>query len=143
MKKTILILAVSIFIAGAMFTGCQSPAEKVKDAKEGVDLANQKLDEAIKDSIRQFKIESEETISLYDRNIAELRARLATANKDKKAQYEKILNELEQKNKQMKMKLQELKDDETDKWASFKREFRHDMDELGNAIKDLTVDNKK
>jgi hypothetical protein len=28
-------------------------------------------------------------------------------------------------------------------WESFKREFNHDMDELGQALKDLTVDNKK
>lgn len=28
-------------------------------------------------------------------------------------------------------------------WETFKREYNHDMDELGNALKDLTVDNKK
>ena len=28
-------------------------------------------------------------------------------------------------------------------WESFKREFNHDMDEIGQALKDLTVDNKK
>ena len=28
-------------------------------------------------------------------------------------------------------------------WESFKREFSHDMDGLGQAINDLTVNNKK
>jgi DNA-directed RNA polymerase subunit N (RpoN/RPB10) len=27
-------------------------------------------------------------------------------------------------------------------WEAFKREFNHDMEELGKALKDLTVDNK-
>jgi len=29
-----------------------------------------------------------------------------------------------------------------EEWETFKREFNHDMDELGKALKDLTVDNK-
>lgn len=28
-------------------------------------------------------------------------------------------------------------------WESFKREFNHDVDELGQALKDLTVDNEQ
>jgi hypothetical protein len=28
-------------------------------------------------------------------------------------------------------------------WEKFKREFNHDMDELGKSLKDLTVNNKK
>jgi hypothetical protein len=28
-------------------------------------------------------------------------------------------------------------------WVSFKREFNHDMDEIGKAFEDLTIDNKK
>jgi hypothetical protein len=28
-------------------------------------------------------------------------------------------------------------------WESFKREFNHDMDEIGKSLEDLTVDNKR
>jgi hypothetical protein len=35
------------------------------------------------------------------------------------------------------------KNDADSDWQSFKREFNHDMDELGNAFNNLTVNNKK
>ncbi|MBN1184092.1 MAG: hypothetical protein JXB49_17490, partial [Bacteroidales bacterium] len=67
MKNTILIIAVAVLITGTVFTSCQSSAkkvenakEKVKDAKDKVVEAQQELSEAVKDSILQFKKESEE-----------------------------------------------------------------------------------
>ena len=41
------------------------------------------------------------------------------------------------------MKLDNYKVDASENWESFKREFNHDMSELGDALKDITVDNKK
>jgi phage-related minor tail protein len=143
MKKSIYILAAVILITGALFTGCESSADKVQDARDNVTTANLELKQAIKDSIQQFKLESEEKISLYDRNIAEFKAKIATANKENKARYEKVLADIEERNNTLKKKLSDFKDDETDKWSSFKREFNHDMDELGEAIKDFSVDSKK
>jgi hypothetical protein len=35
------------------------------------------------------------------------------------------------------------KNDANSNWQSFKREFKHDTDELGQALKDFTVNNKK
>ncbi len=49
--------------------------------------------------------------------------------------------ELENKNSDLKKKLSDFKDDDKDKWISFKEEFNHDMDELGLAFKNLTVEN--
>jgi hypothetical protein len=31
----------------------------------------------------------------------------------------------------------------TNEWSSFKRDFNHDMDELGQAIKDIDTDGTK
>jgi len=39
--------------------------------------------------------------------------------------------------------LDSYKNDADSDWQSFKREFNHDMDELGHSLKDFTVDNKK
>jgi hypothetical protein len=39
------------------------------------------------------------------------------------------------------MKLADYQDDGQSEWISFKNEFNHDMDELGKAFKDLTVQN--
>ena len=136
-------LAITTFIAGSVLTGCQSSADKLQDAKNKVAAANQELNQAVKDSVQQFKKESLEKISNYDKNIAELKAKIAPAKKESKAKYEKTLADLEQKNNDLKKKLEEFKEDQISNWKSFKNEFNHDMDELGQALKDFTVDNKK
>jgi hypothetical protein len=59
-----------------------------------------------------------------------------------KATYQKKISELEQKNAKLKSDLADYKDESPDKWTSFKIEFNHDMNELGKAIKDFTVNNK-
>lgn len=150
MKKKILALALTAFIVGTMVAGCQSSAKKVEkdrenlqEAKDNVVEAKQELNQALKDSIMQFKQESGETISNNEKSILELKAQIAKENKVTKAKYEKIVADLEQKNAAMKSKLDAYQDIEQDKWASFKREFKHDMDELGNALKDITINNKK
>jgi len=50
---------------------------------------------------------------------------------------------LKNKNNKLKEKLADYKDDGQDAWIDFKNEFNHDMDELGKAFKDLTVENIK
>ncbi len=51
--------------------------------------------------------------------------------------------ELDSKNTDMKRKLDNFKANGKDNWETFKTEFSHDMDELGNAFRDLTVKNTK
>ena len=46
-------------------------------------------------------------------------------------------------NERLRAKIRDYKENGKDEWKSFKTEFKHDMDELGDAIKGLTVDNKK
>ena len=70
MKKTIFLLAITLFMVGTISQSCQSSADKVNNANEkmdkakaNMDVAQQELDKAIKDSIQQFKKESEEKIA--------------------------------------------------------------------------------
>ena len=74
MKTTILILTITVVMAGTMLSGCQSSADKVKnaqdkvqDAKNKVTEAKQDLKQALKDSIQQFKKESEEKINTNEK----------------------------------------------------------------------------
>ena len=60
-----------------------------------------------------------------------------------KAEYDRQVNALEEKNSAMKKRMNDYKDDSASNWQSFKNEFNHDMDALGNALKDLTENNKK
>ena len=66
MKKTILMSAITMFIVGTILISCRSSVEKVENAQENLQKANDKvtdanieLNKAINDSIMQFKKESE------------------------------------------------------------------------------------
>jgi DNA mismatch repair ATPase MutS len=151
MKNSILYITSILLLSVTMLLGCQSRAKKVKNAEEVVqeektDLADSKRDlyEIRLDTIsnyEQFKIEAEKLIIAQEKNIAEFKARLVSEKKEINADYNKKLVELEKKNKELKKKLADYKDDGQDKWNGFKKEFNHDINKLGNAFKDLTVEN--
>ena len=143
MKKIIFTIALITFMTGIMLTSCRSSVKKVEKAQENVVEANQKLNQALKDSIQQFRTESENRISIYEKDIVEFRARIANEKKDNKSKYEKKLAELDKKNIEMKKKLADYKYEEQAKWEIFKAEYNHDMDQLGQSFKDLTVKNVK
>lgn len=143
-------MAGTALLAGAILSGCKSSTKKVEnarenlqDAKENVVDAKIELNQALQDSIQSFRTELEPKISSYDKSIAELKTKIAAQKKDNKAAYEKALTELELKNNQLKKNLQQYKEDGLNNWTTFKKEFKHDMDELGKAISDLTKNNVK
>ena len=149
MKNKIITLAVTTFIAGTLITGCQSSSakienaeDKVVEAKQNVTEAKQELSQAIKDSIQLFKKESDDRISANEKSIAEFRMRIHRENVENRAIYEKNIAELERKNRDMRIRLEEFRDDGKESWMSFRAEFRHDMDELGKAFKGFTVKRK-
>jgi len=99
MKKTIFTLAVSVFIAGTMFIGCQSSATKVENAQDKLREANNNVVEAQndlnktrQDSINEyldFKKVSEDKIIAQEKSIAEFKARIAKEKKENRLKYEK------------------------------------------------------
>lgn len=151
MKKTILILGSALFLTLTIFSACQSKTTKVNNAEDKVqeaklDLANAKTDlEMIRlDTIsnyEQFKIEAEKIIVAQEKNVTEFKNKLAIDKKEVNADYAKKLVALENKNSELKRKLADYKDDGQVKWIFFKNEFNHDINELGKAFKDLTVEN--
>jgi predicted transcriptional regulator len=149
MKKTILTLAIAVFMAGTMLSSCQSSADKVKnaqdkvqDAQDKVVVAKQELNQAIKDSIQQFRKESEVKIIANEKSIAEFKARIAKEKKENRVQYEKRLAELEQQNRDMKKRLEDFREDGKENWASFRNKFNHDMEEMGKSFHDFWAGNK-
>jgi len=145
MIKMFYFLAVTMIIAGTMFTGCNSSGNKIENAENKLEAANdnvsaakQDLNQAIKDSLteyQKFKKESDERIMAFDKNIAELKVKIANEKKENKARYEKKLNGLEQQNRKMKKDLEEYKEEGKEKWYSFRVKFNSDMDNLGTALK--------
>jgi hypothetical protein len=88
---------------------------------------------------------SASSLNLFRKRWAELefKTRIASDKKEAKADYNKRIAELEQKNSDMKKKLDDYKADGKDKWEQFKKDFSRDMDDLGNAFKDLTTKKTK
>ncbi len=156
MKKEFFIFAMAtIVLLGTILTGCKSPAQKVEDAQTAVGEAKDDLRDAKQNANTQaemdardkewktFKQESELKIKDNETRIAELRAKIKESGKDIDAAYEKNINALDQKSKNLRNKIETYAyDNNMNSWDAFKREFNRDMDEIGKAFKDL-VDNNK
>ena len=146
MKKTILLLAASALLTGAILTACNTPAEKVENAEKKVTEANNNLDSANKEYLAEidtYRIETANKIAANEKSIADFNIRIANEKMEAKADYKKKVAELEQKNSDMKKRMDDYKADGKDKWQIFKAEFSHDMDGLGKAFADLTKKNVK
>jgi chromosome segregation ATPase len=152
--KSIVRIMLSMFVAGSIFLACSSPAKKVENAEEKVqsaksdvkdaklDLAEAQQGAAISD-FQKFKNESNEEINRNDKRIAELRIEMKNEKKEAREKDEKKIDALEKKNHELKEKLEAYHDDGKSDWREFKTEFKHDLDGLGKAFKDITVRNTK
>ncbi|WP_439185033.1 hypothetical protein [Carboxylicivirga taeanensis] len=133
--------------------GCQSSNQKIKNAEDNVQEAIKDLEDSKRDlheirldtisNYEQFKIEAEKLIATQEKNIVDLKAKIAKEKEGLKQDYEEKLITLESKNNELKKKLAEYKDEGQDKWNGFKKEFNHDMNELGKAFKGLTVNDSR
>lgn len=155
MKKTIFILFVtSIFVAGTIFTGCQSSTQKqeaaqlkVQEARADLNSAKQEANEATQivataEEWKAFRSESELKINANEIRITELKVKMNKPGEILDPLYAKKIATLEQQNKDLRAKLYAYEKSQSN-WESFKREFNRDMDAIGEAFKNLTVDNKR
>lgn len=153
-NKFFTILIATSFAAGTFFTACQPSLTKEEAAQAKVEEAEQALEVARKDAEIEaqkvasadewltFKTESEVKISEYEIRIKALKTQMKKQGKTLDDLYKQRIEQLEQKIADLKTRMNDYEDNQTG-WETFKREFNHDMNELGNALKDLTVDNKE
>lgn len=147
MKRTIIILSAAItLVAGTIFTGCQSTSQKQEAAQADVRDARQDLNEAQKDA-NEIRMATAEEWAIFKRDsdvkIRENEVRIIELNgKTSDEVYTKRIANLELQNKEFRTRLTDYEKNQSN-WDSFKREFNHDMDELGKSLKDFTIDNSK
>jgi TolA-binding protein len=148
--KTLFVIGLSTFaLALMLFNACSSkPANQTStQSSEAAEELNQaeadlaKSKEAYIEKYNAFKMETDTSINENRRTIEELKLKMKSKNKETRAKWERQLDELEQKNENMKARLDDYKEEGEDNWESFKTEFNHDMDNLGNALRDLTKSN--
>ena len=148
------ILLALVITTGMVLSNCQTSSQKVDKAEENVVDAKQELKEAVKDAQKEavkvadnvewtvFKDHTTLKINNNQAEISELKTKMKSTGKTMDAVYVKKIEDLEQKNKDLKVRMDNYEKNQSD-WESFKREFNHDMDALGAALKDIVVNNKK
>jgi len=155
MKKITFIIVSSITIISlGTFSACMSSDQKNKVAEDKVLVAEEKLQEAQEnayevadqtatdDELKAFKLESELQIRKNDVSIAELRLKMNNSDKKNDKIYAERIDTLVKRNENLNARIYNYQKTQRD-WNKFKREFKNDMDNLGQAIKDLGVNNKK
>ncbi len=137
MKNTYFILAGSLLIAGLFFTGCTDNRD---NAKDNVEQANQDMIDAqiqFEQDWQQFKSNAELRINSNQQQIDDFKAAMRATSTKFKAKYENEVLTLEQKNIELKKKLNDFKYERKENWEEFKISFNNDMDVLGNALNDI------
>ena len=147
MKKTILTMAVIAFFAVTASSSYGLNLNKKSD-KAQKDLTETKQDLKViqKDSVadyQNFKKESEVRILKNEKSLADLKLEVSKADVKKKADCEKILADLNQKNVDLKKRLVDYDPKGDIKLASFKTEFNNDLDALEKELENFTVENKE
>jgi hypothetical protein len=146
MKRSILALTAFVFIISLFFAGCSTPAENVANAQKNVNEANSDLNAANNEYLAEvaaYKKEAADKIAANEKSIAEFKARKESDKRDAQLEYENKINALEQKNSDMKKKMDEYQVEGKDKWETFKTDFGHGMDELGKAFTSIADSKSK
>ena len=125
-----------------------SPSKKadvLEDAKENVLEAEQGLDKAVNDSINEYaryKMEAEAKLVENDLKIAALKTNMKAERIEVRTNYEKQLNELEQKNAALKVSISEYQESDVNKWKKFKAIVNQDIEEIKLAITRMSENRK-
>jgi len=136
MKNKYFIIAGSLLIAGLFFTGCDNR----DNAKDDVEKANQDMIDAqiqFEKEWQQFKSDAELKINTNQQKIDDFKAAMKTTSAKFKAQYENAVLTLEQKNIELKKKLNEFKYERKENWEDFKNAFNRDMDSVVTTLNDI------
>jgi hypothetical protein len=133
----------SLLMTGAIFTSCNSAAQKEDNTTttEQQEAINDEQVVATAEEWQEFKTDAEAKIKRNEIRIEELTVQMNKPGQVFDDLYKNRILELEQQNKKLQDRIDAYDKSHTD-WEKFKREFNHDMDELGDALKNITVNNK-
>ena len=151
--KFLALLVVTGLLISLSLTSCKSNSEKEADALENLNEANQNMEnveaEVSNDSVEKandgewqmFKREAQEAIAANEKQIISLRDALKKPGNKFTESYTKAISDLEEKNDGLQTRIDNYENNQTN-WANFKQEFKNDMDNLGQDIKNATEKNK-
>ncbi len=126
-----------------MATSCTTPTEKTTTTVEKTTVIDPNGETARTNADYMAEIESyrktnADRITANEKSMADLKAQIAQEKAEARAENERRLAALEQKNKDLKMKMDNFKGDTKESWDSFKVQYARDMDQLGQDFRDLS-----
>jgi len=146
MKKMIFRVTVGAIAVSSTLFSCTSKERKVEEERGNAQEARQDLREAERELNAEypaFRIDAEEKIVRNEKRIVELRAIVdKPGTKAFDGMRKKRIEELSEKNALLRSRLNAYEKERSD-WEVFKREFNHDMNQLGEAFSDLGNKNTK
>lgn len=143
--KIVKTLAITLAMcATVIFTACNSSSENLENANEDVYEANEDLNTAEQKyaiEVEQLRAKADRKINENEKKISELNSKIKNSGNELKVENEKQIIILEQKNESLKTKMSEYNADSRENWSSFKAEVNKELDRLGAALEDFTVEN--
>jgi outer membrane murein-binding lipoprotein Lpp len=141
MKNKYVAILATLLIAGSLFIGCEKSAEqKADESAENVKEASQDLKDAqaqYEKEWQQFKDDAGLKISTNEKKIDAIKTEMDKTGPKFKAKYENTVLTLEQRNIQLRKRLNDFKYDGKNKWEEFKTLFNQDIEAVGAAIDDV------
>ncbi len=140
------IIAAMAIMTATLFSSCDSSEKKTDTSKSDLNNAEveaAKAKELYNVEVAKFRMEATATIAANEKLIAEIREQKKDGSKEQRAEHQRQVDILKERNDNLKARMDNYEDNGSEKWKLFKEEFKHDMDQLGQAFKDLAVDNKK
>ena len=139
-KKTIFALALSTLAVGTVLTSCSTPAEKVEEKQEKLEDAKEDLKEADKaylEDVKKFRTAQTERMAVNDKSLEDFKSRIDTEKKEAREEYIKKIADLEKKNSDLKLKMENYNESGKQNWEKFKMDFNHEVEMLGKAFTDF------
>ncbi len=141
-------------VSAGLNSSCDSAAKKEEAAQAQLQTATADLKTAQANSSAEaqkiadaeewtsFKEANQNEIRANNTRIEVLRSHLKEPGIKHDKEYLKKVVDLEDRNRALQKRIDTYDAAHSD-WAAFKREFSHDMSELGKSLEDFGVDNKK
>lgn len=144
--KNVFLIANALVLSALILTSCNSSSKKVENAEKEVIQANKDLEEANKEleqDMADYRKEIALKIESNNQSIIELKNKINDQKKEARIEYKQKIADLEAKNNDLRIKMDNYRANNKDQWESFKKEFNHDMEALGEAFQDITIKNTK
>jgi hypothetical protein len=146
MKNLIRLPIAIVLFSSATMISCDNSAknlEKAQDAVIEADIDLVKANQEYLSDMESYKKETDTRIETNKKDIADFKARVSKEKMEIQMTYAQKIAELEQRNIDLKKRLDDFSAEGEAQWETFKDEFTRDMDELGNAFKDFTIEEEE